>query len=129
MSESSSETLRSAPGAKRGKGVSKGGKLMGGNRVRLSACGTHRKAAATRRARSSRAPHRRACPPRNIHDTQKGICYKARPQAPQTLGTNLSLITTAKRQGRDPLAFLHTLLLHGPSAAQPFLYRNPPDTS
>jgi len=48
----------------------------------------------------------------------------------QTLGTNLSLITTAKRQQRDPLRFLQTLILRGPSAAQPLLYRNPlPDTS
>ena len=43
----------------------------------------------------------------------------------ETLSTNLSLITTAKRQGRDPLAFLQTLLLSGPSKAQSFLYRNP----
>jgi len=41
----------------------------------------------------------------------------------ETLSTNLSLITTAKRQGRDPLAFLQTLLLKGASAAQPMLYR------
>jgi len=43
----------------------------------------------------------------------------------ETLSTNLSLITTARRQDRDPLAFLHTLLLNGPSAAQPMLYRRP----
>lgn len=48
----------------------------------------------------------------------------------QTLSTNLSLLTTAQRQQRDPLRFLQTLLLHGPSAAQSLLYRNPlPDTS
>jgi transposase len=41
-----------------------------------------------------------------------------------TLSTNLSLITTAKRQGRNPLPFLQTLLLSGPTAAQPLLYRN-----
>lgn len=43
----------------------------------------------------------------------------------QTFSTNLSLIVTAKRQNRDPLAFLQTLLLQGSSAAQPFLYRSP----
>lgn len=48
----------------------------------------------------------------------------------KTLSTNLSLIVTAKRQGRDPLAFLQSLLLHGPSVAQPLLYRQPlPDSS
>ena len=47
-----------------------------------------------------------------------------------TLSINLSLLTTAKRQNRDPLEFLKTLLLRGPTAAQPLLYRNPlPDTS
>ena len=51
-------------------------------------------------------------------------------QGAQALGTNLSLIITAKRQQRDPLLFLQTLLLHGPTVAQPFLYRHPiPDTS
>ncbi len=48
---------------------------------------------------------------------------------PQTVQQNLNL-TTAKRQNRDPLEFLKTLLLRGPTAAQPLLYRNPlPDTS
>jgi transposase len=48
----------------------------------------------------------------------------------QTFSTNLSLIVTAKRQGREPLTFLQTLLLQGTSAAQPFLYRAPlPNTS
>jgi uncharacterized membrane protein YhfC len=48
----------------------------------------------------------------------------------ETLGTNLSLLVTAKRQQRDPLQFLQALLLHGPAAAQPLLYRRPlPDTS
>ena len=48
----------------------------------------------------------------------------------ETFSTNLSLITTAKRQDRDPLAFLQALLLSGPSAAQSMLYRRPlPDSS
>ena len=51
-------------------------------------------------------------------------------QGAQALGPNLSLIITAKRQQQDPLLFLQTLLLHGPTVAQPFLYRHPiPDTS
>jgi len=46
-----------------------------------------------------------------------------------TFSTNLSLITTAKRQNLDPIPFLITLMLSGPSAALPLLYRNPlPDT-
>lgn len=44
----------------------------------------------------------------------------------QTFSTNLSLIVTAKRQNRDPLAFLYALLLNGPSKAQHLLFRNPP---
>jgi transposase len=55
------------------------------------------------------------------------ICFGSRSTlGAQTFSTNLSLITTAKRQQRDPLAFLQTLLLQGPSVAQPFLYRNSP---
>ena len=59
------------------------------------------------------------------------ICFGNRSTlGAQTLSTNLSLITTAKRQDRDPLAFLQALLLRGPSAAQPLLYRCPlPNTS
>jgi len=59
------------------------------------------------------------------------ICFGNRSTlGAQTLSTNLSLITTAKRQGRDPLVFLQTLLLRGSSAAQPLLYRGPlPNTS
>jgi hypothetical protein len=59
------------------------------------------------------------------------ICFGNRSAfGAQTLSTNLSLITTAKRQDRDPLPFLQTLLLKGPAAAQPLLYRNPlPNTS
>jgi transposase len=54
------------------------------------------------------------------------ICFGSRSTAgAQTFGTNLSLITTANRQDRDPLAFFQTLLLLGPSAAQPLLYRHP----
>jgi transposase len=46
-----------------------------------------------------------------------------------TFSTNLSLITTATRQNLDPIPFLITLMLSGPSAALPLLYRNPlPDT-
>jgi len=59
------------------------------------------------------------------------ICFGNRSSlGAQTFSTNLSLLVTAKRQDRDPLAFFHTLLLHGPSAAHPFLYRAPlPNTS
>lgn len=59
------------------------------------------------------------------------ICFGNRSTlGAQTLSTNLSLITTATRQDRDPLAFLHALLLRGPDAAQPLLYRHPlPNTS
>ncbi len=54
------------------------------------------------------------------------ICFGNRSTlGAQTFSANLSLLTTAKRQQRDPLAFLQTLLLQGPSAAQPFLYRAP----
>lgn len=42
----------------------------------------------------------------------------------QTFSTNLSLLVTAKRQNRDPLAFLYALLLNGPSKAQNLLFRN-----
>jgi hypothetical protein len=42
----------------------------------------------------------------------------------QTFSTNLSLIVTAKRQHRDPLEFLQSLLLNGPFVAQNLLYRN-----
>jgi hypothetical protein len=78
-------------------------------------------------------------PPTNNHAEQslrlpvifRKICFGNRSaRGAQTLGTNLSLITTAKRQQRNPLTFLQTLLLHGPSVAQPLLYCNPlPDTS
>lgn len=52
------------------------------------------------------------------------ICFGSRSSfGAHTFSTNLSLITTAKRQQRDPLAFLQTLLLQGPSIAQPLLYR------
>lgn len=78
-------------------------------------------------------------PPTNNHAEQslrlpvifRKICFGNRSAAgAATLSTNLSLIVTAKRQQRDPLAFLQTLLLRGPNAAQPLLYRNPlPDTS
>ncbi len=73
-------------------------------------------------------------PPTNNHAEQslrlpvifRKICFGNRSDAgAETFSTNLSLITTAKRQQRDPLAFLHTLLLQGPSAAQPLLYRLP----
>jgi hypothetical protein len=54
------------------------------------------------------------------------LCFGNRsPAGAQTFGTNLSLVTTAKRQGRDPLVFLQSLLLKGADSAQPFLYRNP----
>lgn len=54
------------------------------------------------------------------------ICFGSRSTlGAHTLSTNLSLITTAKRQNRDPIDFLQTILLRGPAAAQPRLYRNP----
>jgi hypothetical protein len=78
-------------------------------------------------------------PPTNNHAEQslrlpvilRKICFGNRSTAgADTLGINLSLLVTAKRQQRDPLAFLQALLLRGPSAAQPLLYRRPlPDTS
>ena len=47
-----------------------------------------------------------------------------------TLSIKLSLLVTAKRQQRAPLLFRLTLLLRGPSASQPLLYRRPlPDTT
>jgi transposase len=55
------------------------------------------------------------------------ICFGSRSViGAETLSTNLSLITTSKRQGRNPRPFLQTLLLNGPAAAQHLLYHNPP---
>lgn len=55
------------------------------------------------------------------------ICFGNRSElGAQTFSTNLSLIVTAKRQNRDPLVFLQSLLLNGPAVAQNFLYRNSP---
>lgn len=58
------------------------------------------------------------------------ICFGNRSTlGAQTFSTNLSLVVTAKRQNRDPLAFLQSLLLNGPSEAQHLLYRNSANTS
>jgi hypothetical protein len=43
------------------------------------------------------------------------------------MGVLLSLITTAKRQKRDPLKFLQMLITDGAEAAEPLLYRTQPD--
>ena len=41
----------------------------------------------------------------------------------QNLATNLSLIGTAKRQGKDPMDLIKTLLLNGESASAETLYK------
>ena len=54
------------------------------------------------------------------------ICFGNRSiEGAKSIGLILSLITTAKRQQRDPLAFLQTLITDGPEAAKPMLYRRP----
>jgi hypothetical protein len=40
----------------------------------------------------------------------------------QSLAVNLSLITTAKRQNRDPLELIKTILLKGPDTPASALY-------
>jgi transposase len=56
------------------------------------------------------------------------ICFGNRSdEGAKSLGVILSLITTAKRQQRDPLAFLQTLIADGHEAAKPMHYRIPPD--
>lgn len=60
------------------------------------------------------------------------ICFGNRSiEGTKSIGVILSLITTAKRQQRDPLAFLHTLITDGAEAAKPMLYRitEEPDNS
>jgi len=55
------------------------------------------------------------------------ICFGNRTkEGAKSMGVILSLITTTKRQDRDPLAFLQTLLTEGPDAAKPQLYREAP---
>ena len=44
------------------------------------------------------------------------------------MGVLLSLITTAKRQQRDPLKFLQMLITDGAETAEPLLYRAAPET-
>ena len=52
------------------------------------------------------------------------ICFGNRSlEGAKSIGVILSLITTAKRQERDPLAFLKTLITDGAEAAKPLLYR------
>jgi len=54
------------------------------------------------------------------------ICFGNRStEGAKSIGVILSLITTAKRQQRDPLAFLQTLITDGHVAAHPMLYRLP----
>jgi len=48
------------------------------------------------------------------------FCHKLLSSAP-------TAFVTAKRQQRDPLAFLQTLIADGPEAAKPMLYRIPPE--
>jgi hypothetical protein len=56
------------------------------------------------------------------------ICFGNRSlDGAKSMGVMLSLITTTKRQQRDPLAFLQTLITEGPKAAEPLLYRSPPE--
>ncbi len=56
------------------------------------------------------------------------ICFGNRSlDGAKSMGVLLSLITTAKRQQRDPLAFLTRLIADGAEAAEPLLYRAPPD--
>ena len=56
------------------------------------------------------------------------ICFGNRSDdGAKSMGVILSLVTTAKRQQRDPLAFLQTLIADGCHAAKPMLYRIPPD--
>jgi hypothetical protein len=55
------------------------------------------------------------------------ICFGNRSDEGATsMGVLLSLINTAKRQDREPLAFLHSLLTDGPEAAETLLYRQEP---
>jgi transposase len=56
------------------------------------------------------------------------ICFGNRStEGAKSIGVLLSLITTAKRQDREPLAFLQCLLTDGPEAAESLLYRQGPD--
>ena len=57
------------------------------------------------------------------------ICFGNRSaDGANSMGVLLSLITTAKCQQRDPLAFLQTLITQGAEAAEPLLYRSVTDT-
>ncbi len=56
------------------------------------------------------------------------ICFGNRSlEGAKSMGVLLSFITTAKRQKRNPLEFLQTLLTDGADAAEPLLYRAQPD--
>lgn len=56
------------------------------------------------------------------------ICFGNRSdEGAESIGVLLSLITTAKRQGRDPLAFLHSLLTEVSEVAESKLYRQGPE--
>lgn len=58
------------------------------------------------------------------------ICFGNRSMlGANTLSANLSMLTTAKRQHRNPIAFFQTLLLKGPTAAQPLLFKSPSGNS
>ena len=56
------------------------------------------------------------------------ICFGNRSlEGAKSMGVLLSLITTAKRQQRDPLKFLQRLITDGAEAAEPLLYRATPE--
>ena len=56
------------------------------------------------------------------------ICFGNRSlEGAKSIGVILSLITTAKRQKRDPLKFLQTLITDGAEAAESLLYRALPE--
>jgi len=56
------------------------------------------------------------------------ICFGNRSlEGAKSMGVLLSLITTAKRQQRNPLKFLQMLITDGAEVAEPLLYRAQPD--
>ena len=75
-------------------------------------------------------------PPTNNHAEQslrlpvifRKICFGNRSDSgAHAFSANLSLLTTAKRNHRDPIALFTTLLTHGPEDAQHLLYHRPRD--
>jgi len=70
-------------------------------------------------------------PPTNNHAEQalrlpvifRNICFGSRSLAgAQVLAVNLSLLTTAKRQGRSPIELFQEILLHGDDTSLPMIY-------